>query len=169
MHLNTLLNVFNSTVDRLNKEADILKEENSKIKKEFADVRENAQYHSNNVDEVNKKLEEIDSRVEEVKLDEITEDFVTKTKKKLADLEDRIRRNNLHFDGFQEETSETWEESKSKVTEFGKGKLGIEEDILIEKAHLRGKIQRNDRARTRKRTIIVKFLNFKDRSRILHT
>ena len=67
-------------------------------------MMENVQYHSNNVDEVNKKLEKIDSRVAEVKLDEITEDFVTKTKKKLADLEDRIRRNNLHFDGFQEET-----------------------------------------------------------------
>ena len=48
-------------------------------------------------------------------------------------------------------------------------KLGIEEDILIEKAHRTGKIQRNDGTRNRKRTIIVKFLNFKDKSRILHT
>ena len=149
MHLNTLLNVFNSTIDRLEKKTDILKEKLIK-------------------DEVNKKLD-IYSRVKEVKLDETTEDFVTKTKNKLADLEDRIRGNNLRFDGFQEETSETWEKRESTVTEFGKETLGIEEDILIEKAHLRGKIQRNDRARTRKRTIIVKFLNFKDKSRILHT
>ena len=35
-----------------------------------------------------------------MKLDEIAEDFVTKTKKKLADLEDCSRRNNLHFHGF---------------------------------------------------------------------
>ena len=48
-------------------------------------MRENVQYHSDNVDEVNKKLEKIDNRVEEIKLDEITEDFVTKTKKILAD------------------------------------------------------------------------------------
>ena len=48
-------------------------------------MRENVQYHSGNVDEVNKKLEKIDNRVEEIKLDEITEDFVTKTKKILAD------------------------------------------------------------------------------------
>ena len=41
---------------------------------------------SDYVDEVNKKLENIDSRVEEIKLDEVTEDFVTKTRKKLADL-----------------------------------------------------------------------------------
>ena len=50
-----------------------------------------------------------------------------------------------------------------------KEKLGIEEDILIERAHRKGKIQRNDGTRNRKRTIVVKFLNFKDKSRILHT
>ena len=73
----------------------------------MTDLRERVQYHSDNVDEVNNKLEDIDSRVEKIRLDEITEDFVTKTKKKLADLEDHSRRNNLRFDGFQEETNET--------------------------------------------------------------
>ena len=169
MHENTLLNVFNSTIDRLDKKIDILKEENSKIKKELTDLRESVQYHSDNVDEVNKKLEDIDKRIEGIKLDEITEDFVTKIKKKLADLEDCSRRNNLLFDGFQEETNETWEETESIITDFVKEKLGIEEDILIERAHRKGKIQRNDGTRNRKRTIVVKFLNFKDKSRILHT
>ena len=137
--------------------------------KELTDLTESVQCHSGNVDEVNKKLEDIDSRVEEIKLDEVTEEFVPKTKKKLADLEDRNRRNNLRFDGFQEETNETWEESESIITDFVKEKLGIEEDILIERAHCTGKIQRNDGTRNRKRTIVVKFLNFKDKSRILHT
>ena len=97
------------------------------------------------------------------------EDFVTKTKKKVVDLEDRSHENNQRFDGFQEETNETWEESESIITGFVKEKLGIEEDILIERAHCTGKIQRNDGTRNRKRTIVVKFLNFKDKSRILHT
>ena len=66
----------------------------------------NKTVHSDDVDEVNKKLRDIDRRVEVIKLDEITEDFVTKTKKKLADLEDRSRRNNFLFDEFQEETNE---------------------------------------------------------------
>ena len=51
MHENTLLNVFNSTIDRLDKKIDILKEENPKIKKELIDLRESVQYHSDNVDE----------------------------------------------------------------------------------------------------------------------
>ena len=40
MHENTLLNVLNSTVDRLDEKIVILKEEKSKIKKELADLRE---------------------------------------------------------------------------------------------------------------------------------
>ena len=169
MHENTLLNMFNSSIDRLDKKINILKEDNSTIKQKLADFRESVQYHSYNVDEINKKLQDIDSRVEEIKLDEITEDFVTKTKKKLADLEDRSRRNNLRFNGFKEETNETWEESESMITDFVKEKLGIEEDILIERAHRTGKIQRNDGTRNRKKTIVVKFLKFKDKSRILRT
>ena len=107
IHENMLLNVLNSTIDRLDKKIVILKEENSKIKKGLTDLRESVQYHSDNVDEINKKLEDIDSRVEEIKLDEITEDFFHKSKKELVDLEDRSLRNNLRFDGFQEETNET--------------------------------------------------------------
>ena len=129
----------------------------------------NKTVHSDDVDEVNKKLGDIDRRVEVIKLDEITEDFVTKTKKKLADLEDRSRRNNFLFDLFQEETNEKWEESENIITNFVKEKLGIEEDISIERAHRTGKIQRNDGTRNKKKTIVVKFLNFKDKSRNLNT
>ena len=106
-HDNMLLNVFNSTIERLDKKIDILKEENSKIKNELTELWESVQYHNDYVDEVNKEVEDIDSRVEEIRLDEITEDFITKTKKKLADLEDHSCQNNLRFDGFQEGTNET--------------------------------------------------------------
>ena len=124
MHENTLLNMFNSTIDKLDKNIDILKEQNPKNKKELTDLMESVQYQSDNVDKVNNKLEDIDRRVEEIKLGEITEDFVTKTKKKLADLEDRSCRIDLHSDGFEEENNETWEESESIITNFVKEKLG---------------------------------------------
>ena len=83
MHENMLLNVFNSTIDSSDKKIDMLKEENSKIKKELIDLRESVPYHGDNIDEFNKKLEGIDRRVEEIKVDKITEDFVTNTKKKM--------------------------------------------------------------------------------------
>ena len=107
------------------KKNDTLKEGKSKIKKELTDLEESVQYHIDNVNEVNKKLEDIDSRVEDIKIDEITEDFVAKTKKKLADLEGRSRQNNLRFDGFQEETNKTWGESESRIADFVKKMLGL--------------------------------------------
>ena len=54
MHANTLLNVFNNTIDSLDKKIAILKEENSKIKKELTDLTASSQYYSDNVEEVNK-------------------------------------------------------------------------------------------------------------------
>lgn len=56
MHENTLLNVFNNTIDSLDKKIAILKEENSKIKKELTDLTASFQYHSDNVEEANKIL-----------------------------------------------------------------------------------------------------------------
>ena len=52
MRESTLLNVFNSTIDRLDNKIDILKE---------------------------KKVENIDRRIKKIKLDKITENFVRKT------------------------------------------------------------------------------------------
>ena len=116
-----------------------------------------------------KLIKDIDWRVEEIKLDEINKYFVVKTKKKLADLEDKSRRNILFLTEFQKETNEKWEESKSFKKDYMKEKLGIEDDISIERTHHTRRIQRNDGTRNKKRTIVVKFLSFKDKSRILNT
>ena len=68
-------------------------------------MNESVQYHSDNVDEVKSKLQDIERQVEKINLDEITEDFVSKITKKRADLEDWSPRNNLCFEGFQEEAT----------------------------------------------------------------
>ena len=64
----------------------------------------------------------IDRKVEDIKLEDFTEDFLTKTKKKLADLEERSRWNNQRFDGCQEETNDIWEEIESIITDVMKEK-----------------------------------------------
>ena len=58
---------------------------------------------------------------------------------------------------------------ESIITDFVKEKSRIEEQILIERAHHTGKIERNDGTKNRKATIVLRFLNFKVKSRILHT
>ena len=55
--------------------------------------------------------------------------------KKLTDLEDSSRRNNLRIDGVAEENSETWDDYERKVKEIFMDKLELENDIIIERAH----------------------------------
>ncbi|XP_065645350.1 uncharacterized protein LOC136075841 [Hydra vulgaris] len=84
---------------------------------------------------------------------------------KIAELEDRSKRNNLRFEGFEEKENESWEESESKVKCFIKEKLNIKHDIQIERAHRTGK--QKESGQKKRRTIDVKFLNYKDKEKIL--
>ena len=88
-------------------------------------------------------------------------------KEQIAELEERHRRNNLRFMGIKEKSgveSETWDESETKVKVFLQEKLGLETDeITIERAHMIGKKEEGKR-----RTIIAKFLNYKQREKMLN-
>ena len=60
--------------------------------------------------------------------------------------------------------SETWEESETKVKGFLREKLALEtEEITIERANRIGKKEEGKR-----RTIIAKFLNYKQREKVLN-
>ena len=87
--------------------------------------------------------------------------------RKISDKEDRDRRNNLRFDGLIEEVDETWEQSEVKIHKFLREKLEIISEVEIERAHRSGRLFRADRTRNEKRTIVVKFLRFKDKQNIL--
>ena len=54
---------------------------------------------------------------------------------KLIDLEDQSRRNNLRVDGIKERPNETWEHCEEELHTVFKGSLGIEEEVVIERAH----------------------------------
>ena len=56
-------------------------------------------------------------------------------KDKLCDLEDRLRQNNLRFNGVPESQNESWETSKLKIKDIIKNNLEITEDIHIEHSH----------------------------------
>ena len=81
---------------------------------------------------------------------------------KLIELEDRSRRNNLRFDGLTEDTNETWDDCERKIQKILSDKLEITEDVEIERCHCMGKRKEN-----RPRTIIYRFLRFKDKQKIL--
>ena len=88
-------------------------------------------------------------------------------KMQIAELENRHGRNYLRFMGNKEKSgveTEAWEESEAKMTVFVQEKLGLETDKLtIERAHRTGKKEEE-----RRRTIIAKFLNYKQHEKVLN-
>ncbi|XP_065658894.1 uncharacterized protein LOC136083426 [Hydra vulgaris] len=88
-------------------------------------------------------------------------DDIIDFKKKLREIEDRSRRNNLRIDGIKENENETWSESEIKVIKLFEETLGVE-NVGIERAHRSG---RRD-AKT-PRTIIIKLLDYKGKDDFL--
>ena len=89
--------------------------------------------------------------------------IISEIKDKLIDLENRSRRNNLRFEGINEEEGEDWSKSEEKIKTIIREKLDIDTDgISIERAHRAGKKKDG-----KQRVIIARFLDFKDKERIM--
>ena len=142
-------------IDRLENKVTKLSEENISIKKELAEMKHSLQFHS---DLVEQQLETNNKKDDEaLKFSDIIQE-------KVAELEDRSRRNNLRFSGIEEDgENESWEQSEQKVRTLLNDKLGIEE-VNIERAHRSGNSKNGENT---KRTIIVKLLNYKEKQCIL--
>lgn len=79
------------------------------------------------------------------------------------DLESRSRRNNLVFYGFPDNEKETWAQSEEKVISFCSSNLQLNiAPEAIERSHRLGRY-----TTARKRPVIVKFLSFKEKERVL--
>jgi ribA/ribD-fused uncharacterized protein len=92
---------------------------------------------------------------------------LSETKGKLLYLESQTRRNNLIFKGVEEDNEESWAATEEKIYQVLETELEIlhARDMAIERAH-----RLNDRPKGNNhvaRSIIVKFLNFKDRQTVL--
>ena len=100
------------------------------------------------------------------RLEDLENDFAD-LQDKFDDLENRSRRNNLCFEGVPEQDGgeKTWEATEKRLRELVLPKLGVPEDIVIERAHRVGQRQRSQRPRM----IIARFLNFKDKEKVLQT
>ena len=84
---------------------------------------------------------------------------------KLIDLEDRSRRNNLRVDGIKERPNETWKDCENELRTLFKESLGIEDEVVIERAH-RVKTDKSKKSNTA-RAIVCRILNCKDKVKIL--
>ena len=79
-----------------------------------------------------------------------------------AVLEDRSRCNNLRFDGLTDYLNETWDDCERKKQDVLLNNVNIEGNIKIDPCHCCGKGRRSH-----PRTIVCRFLHFKDKQKIL--
>ena len=79
-----------------------------------------------------RKVSSLEEKVEEIYDYQVDPDEI---EKKLTDLEDRSRRNNLRIDGLAEENGESWDDCERKVKEIFADRLELENDVIFERAH----------------------------------
>ena len=110
-----------------------------------------------------KKVEKLQENINELWDYQVDPERLEFTERKL---EDQSRRNNLCIDGITENENETWNECEQEVQSLIRDKLGIAENIVIERAH---RIKKKGKSENpgKPRTIVCYFLNYKDKINIL--
>ena len=106
-------------------------------------------------------LGNIESRLQEIYDYQLYPAFI---EDRLIVLGDQSRRNNLRIDGIMKRANETWEDSEKELDTLFKESLGIEEEVVTERAHRLKKD--NKKKSNRPRTIICRILNYKDKVKI---
>ena len=168
---NTIIKIFTNRIENLESKIISMQEENKQLKGEVKALQESIEFQNETYENMKKDMTEEKQKLEiDNRNNEVVEKLIqqnTEMKEQIAELEDRHRRNNLRFMGIKEKSgveSETWEESEAKVKVFLQEKMGLETDeITIERAHRIGKKEEGKR-----RTIIAKFLNYKQREKVLN-
>ncbi|XP_065682419.1 uncharacterized protein LOC136095598 [Hydra vulgaris] len=167
---NTFINIVSSNTkilnDRLDRvELNILQNSTkiASIAKEVEEIKESLNFHE---DLFNKKIKTAiiclaKENLANFKLQNNNNELI-RINNKLREIEDRSRRNNLRIDGVLENDNESWAECEKKVKEIFNNILGVK-NVNIERAHRIGKVVHN-----KHRTIILKLLDFKDKTEILN-
>ena len=84
-------------------------------------------------------------------------------RRKLVDLEDSSRRNNLRILGIEEDPRESWEECENKIHDL------LEEELEMDTSNITiGRVHRvEEKSNDKKRAIVVQFSFYKDKINIL--
>lgn len=151
------------------------------ILKDVEDLKVSLQYTQKDVDQLKETCNKLssDCKSSEGDIHRLAESLLTMDYKSDY-LDGQSRRNNLVIDGVLESDNEKWADTEQKVLKLFGEKLDLDPTkIEIERAHRTGKVSNNVQSNTgngssmpgrkvdRPRSIVVKFLRFKDRERVL--
>ena len=177
-----MLNFIKMTTERFENKVDELKANILLINRDIEDLKESNTFNDDQIRDVEKKVDDIKKKMKDVSSTpaHIPDGMMKKLgvvitdnkdiKNKLTELEDRGRRNNLRINGIEENEhdKETPLDTERKVSSLFKNELGIKESMVIERAHRSGPTTHKDGKKNYKRVIVMKFLNFKDKQRVLN-
>ena len=136
------------------------------MKSQLENTNERLDKISNEVPEITKSLEFTQGELSKIKSDmQVLEDDLldpNEVPKKITELKDRSRRNNLHFNGLTEDPNKTWDDCEQKL-----------QDVLLNNSNIDGYIKFNHRFGKRRgshpRAIVCRFLRVKDKTKILQS
>ena len=131
----------------------ITMDEIKKMIKDIDNIKESLEFTQEVIDKKVKTVEE--------KVETIENKFTNEVQRKLTEIEDRSRRNNIRIEGVVQESYESWDQTETMVNNLLKDKLEIE-NVKIERAHRTG---RTNEEKTR--TIVCKLLDYKDKLKIM--
>ena len=142
------------------------------VKTDVEKLKESLSFTQNDIDQmflnINKKVQslekELSSTKEDVGVIQTTEPtWALEIHRKLVDLEDRSRRNNLRILGIKEEPRESWEECEDKIYDLLEEKLEMDtSNITIELAYRIG-----EKSNDKESAIVVQLSFYKDKINIL--
>ena len=118
---------------------DIIITEIKKVQSDINELKASLEYTDTVLEEkvakVEKKIEKLQEQINELWNYQVDPERLELTERKIVDLEDQSRRNNLRIDGISEKENETWDECEQEVQSLIKDKLGVVENIVIERAN----------------------------------
>ena len=125
-------NSFNIIKDNF----EISKQQIAVLKREINELRQSREQAENVLEDrvarVEEKSRNIESRIRETYDYQLDSAFI---EDKLIGLEDRSRRGSLRIDDINEKPNETWEDCEKELDTLLKESLGIEGEVVVERAH----------------------------------
>ena len=171
-HEKLILDLISEHQALLKQRLDQLCDSITSVKTGVEELKESLSFTQNDIDQrfsnINEKVQnlekELSSTKEKVRVIQMTEPtWALEIRRKLVDLEDRSRRNNLRILGIKEDPRESWEECENKIYNLLGEKLEMNtSNITIERAHCVG-----ENSNDKERAIVVQFSFYKEKINIL--
>ena len=126
-----------------------IKSEVKELKKDISELKESASFTSSKYEEMKAKMGKVDVDIKAIyhQIDGLNNDYnysFEELEVKQEYLENQSRRNNVKIVGVKESDDEkTWDDTEKVVKNLIKTKLGITEEVVIERAHRVGRKIKN--------------------------